>query len=419
MSYLARLDAAPPAAQWPMLRAWLYSEPLPLFAELRRDRPVVSLPELDFCTRHADCTLILRRHGTFSVALYEPKQGGYFMAQDDTAQHWREKSIMRAILDFEDVPAMRAFVAEETARRLDEAEGEIDLVPQIARGVPIALVQRFFGFRNADPDKLIEWSYWNQQDAFHNQAFDAPGPVSSEEIIANRKKAGFALAFYLGRLLFRRTLAAKIGIDGADPMSRLIRLSESDALRFNLKNVLFNSGGLLIGAVETTSHAVVNALDVLLADPDRHRAAAAAARDGTAIDGHVMEALRFRPAFPYFFRTATRDTELSGGTPHATIVRKGRTVLAVTHSAMFDPAAFPDPERFDPHRDLGDAFTFGQGIHECLGRAVAAAMIPEIVRQLLLRPGLAAAAPPDLRGTKVPQGWTLRWPAGAAAEMRR
>lgn len=411
MSYLAQLDAAPDAARWPLLRGWLYSEPLPLFEELRRDRPVVQLPELDFCTRHADCTLILRRHGTFSVALYESKQGDYFMAQDYTARHWREKSIMRSILDIEDVPAMRAFVGAEVRRRLDEAGGEIDYVRQIGRGVPVALVQRFFGFKNADPDKLIEWSYWNQQDAFHNQAFDAPGPVSSDEIIANRKRAGYGLAFALGRLLLRRKVAAEIGIEGDDPMSRLIRLADTEALKFNLKQVLFNTGGLLIGAVETTSHATTNALEFLLADPDRRRAAEAAAQDPAAFDPFVFESLRFRPAFPYFFRTATRDTELAGDTPHAVTVRKGRTVLAVTHGAMFDPAAFPDPLRFDPTRDLGDAFTFGQGIHECLGRAVAAAMVPEIVRQLLLTPGLRADAAPDYRKTKVPQHWRLTWGA--------
>jgi cytochrome P450 len=409
MGYLAQLDAAPDAAKWPLLRGWLYSEPLPLFEELRRDRPVVQLPELDFCTRHADCTLILRRHGSFSVALYEPKQGDYFMAQDYTARHWREKSIMRAILDIEDVPAMRAFVGEEVRRRIDEAGDQIDFVRQIGRGVPVALVQHFFGFRNADPDKLIDWSYWNQQDAFHNQAFDAPGPVDPDEIVARRKKAGFALAFYLGRLVLRRKVAAEIGLEGDDPMSRLIRLSDTDALKFNLKQVLFNTGGLLIGAVETTSHATANALEFLLADPDRRRAAEAAAHDQTAFDPFVFEALRFRPAFPYFFRTATRDVELAGDTPHAVTIKQGRTVLAVTHSAMFDPAAFPDPQRFDPGRDLGDAFTFGQGIHECLGHHVAAAMVPEIVRQALLTPGLRADSPPDYARTKVPQRWPLRW----------
>lgn len=413
MSYLARLDQTAAAERWPLLRGWLYSEPLPLFEELRRDRPVVSLPELDFCTRHADCTLILRRHDSFSVALYKPKQGDFFMAQDDTAAHWREKSIMRAILDFEDIPKMRAFIADETRRRLDAAGGEIELVRQISRGIPVALAEIFFGFRDADPEKLIDWSYWNQQDAFHNQPFDAPGPVSSDEIIRRRKQAGIAMGIYLGRLLARRMIAVKAGLGGSDPMSRLIQLSFSGAVNFNLKNVLFNTGGLLIGAVETTNHAVVNALEYLLADPVRRKAAEAeaAARAGDAIDGHVFEALRFRPAFPYFFRTATRDTVLSAETPHAVTVKQGRTVLAVTHSAMFDPVAFPDPLRFDPKRDLGDAFTLGQGIHECLGRAIASAMLPEIVRQLLLRPALTPDAAPDYAGTKVPQSWRLRWAA--------
>ncbi|MFS0736858.1 cytochrome P450 [Sphingomonas sp. 1P06PA] len=409
MSYLARIEAAPPAQRWPLVRDWLYREPLPLFEELRRDRPVLELPELDFVTRHADCTLILRRHQSFSVALYEPKQGDFFMAQDDTPRHWREKSIMRSILDFEDVPEIRAFIADETRRRLEAAGGSIEFVRQIGRGVPTAMVQRFFGFRDCDPDRLIDWSYWNQQDAFHNQAFDAPGPVPPETIIANRKRAGFHMALYLGRLLARRSIAAGIGLEGEDPMSRLIRLNRADALRINLKQILFNTGGLLIGAVETTSHAVVNALAFLLADPARRQAAEAAARGGAGFDGHVFEALRFRPAFPYFFRTATRDTELAGGTPHARVVPRGRTVLAVTHAAMFDPAGFPDPDRFDPGRDLGDAFTLGQGIHECLGRAIASAMVPEIVRQALLRPGLLAASPPDHAGTKVPQRWTLTY----------
>ena len=120
MSYLTQIDAVAPAARWPMLRTWLYAEPLPLFAELRAERPVLVLPELTFCTRHADCTMILRRQDVFGVDLYQPKQGDYWMAQDDTARHWREKSIMKAILDFEDIPAIREWTGQEVATRLKE-----------------------------------------------------------------------------------------------------------------------------------------------------------------------------------------------------------------------------------------------------------------------------------------------------------
>ncbi|MCP6014455.1 hypothetical protein NL362_28285, partial [Klebsiella pneumoniae] len=80
------------------------------------------------------------------------------------------------ILDFEQVPAMRAFVGKTTDAILDEANGSIDAPKQLTRAVPIALVQHFFGFSDGDPAKLTDWSYWNQQDAFHNQPFDVDVP---------------------------------------------------------------------------------------------------------------------------------------------------------------------------------------------------------------------------------------------------
>ena len=125
-----------------------------------------------------------------------------------------------------------------------------------------------------------------------------------------------------------------------------------------------------------TSHAVNNVLAELFRRPDvlhcaRARAAAAEANP-TVFDGFVFEALRFNPAFPYFFRIYHHATEMAGGTPLSLTVEPGTTVLAATHSAMFDEAAFPDPERFDEVRAQSDAFTFGQGLHECLGRVIAA-----------------------------------------------
>lgn len=408
-AYLDQLDAAQPDRRWAMARGWLYGEPQPFFAELRAERPVLALPEVTLATRYHDCAMILRRHQDFGVDLYRPKQGDYFMAQDDTADHWRDKSVMKSILDFEQVPAMRAFVGQTTNAILDGAGGSIDAPKQLTRAVPIALVQEFFGFTGGNPAKLTEWSYWNQQDAFHNQPFDID-VADPDHIVAERKRANIHLALYVGRLVAKRTIQAKLGADKDDPVSRLIRLSLSGALKFSLKKVLFNVGGLLIGAVETTSHTVNNALAELFKRPDILEQARAAAMepDPRRFDGFVFEALRFNPAFPYFFRTCHRDTLLASGTAHATSVGPGTTVLAVTHSAMFDAASFPDPEQFDPTRALADTFTFGQGIHECLGRAIAAVMVPEIVRQCLRREALTAEAPPQFAGG-VPEHYRLTW----------
>jgi cytochrome P450 len=409
-NYLALLDAAPPAEKWPLFRKLMTEERQPFFAQLREERPVFETPELTVVSRFADCATVLRRFKDFGVDLYEPKQGDYFMAQDDTADHWRDKSVMKSILDFEEVPGMRAFIGARAAEILKAGNGAIDAPKQLTRAVPIALVQQYFGFKGGNPEKLTDWSYWNQQDAFHNQFFDTDVAPDPEHIIEERKKANIMLAAYLGSVLFRRWLPVRLGFGGQDSVARLLRLSFSRGIKFPIKKVLFNTGGLLIGAVETTSNVVNNALAELLGRPDVLEGArrAAAANDPKEFDGYVFEALRFNPAFPYFFRVCHRPTVLAGGTPFAREVPKARTVIAVTHSAMFDDAAFPDPDRFDHSRSQADNFVFGQGFHECLGRIIAEAMVPEIVRQCLRLPDLRALGPIELK-RGVPDSFKLEW----------
>ena len=408
--YLRRFDATPAAERWPLVRRWMSEEPRAFFDELRRNRPVLATPEVTLAVRFSDCRDILLRHDIFSVALYKPKQGDYWMAQDDTAVHWREKSIMQAVLDREDIPKIRTYVANKAAALIAAAPGEMDIVSGLTRTVPLALVQDWFGFADSDPAELKRWSYWNQMDAFWNQPFDAIAVRDPHKIVAEREAANEAMRAYLIGLIQRRAGELQAGRGGTDPVSRLLILSSSKALKFDPSRVVLNVGGLLIGAVETTSHAAVNALAMLMERPDDLAGARAAAAqdDPAAVDGFVFEALRFNPPFPYFFRVCEQDTALSRGGEHETGIAKGTTVLAVAGSAMFDTEAFPDPDRFDPTRGLGNSFHFGLGLHECLGRAIGEVMIAEIVRQSLRSNGLACG-PVDNQGGPVPESWQWRW----------
>lgn len=412
-SFLQQFDGAAAEARWPMVRQWIVERSLPFYAELREKRPILTMPEVTIAARFADCSAILRRHDIFSVALYEPKQGAYWMAQDDTAIHWREKSIMRAILDREDVPKIRSYVADKAASLLSQAGARIDAVDGLARAMPIALVRDWFGFNDADPKHLADWSYWNQYDAFHNQPFDSVAVPDQKAVENHRKAVDLLMVAYIALLVEKRVVEDKLGKRGADPVSRLVRLSQSGALQFDTKRVILNAGGLLIGAVETTSNAVINTLSYLLGHPDLlARASAAAAKDDpTEFDGYVYEALRFAPAFPYFFRTCEQPSVLAGGTEFATEIKPRTTVLALTHSAMFDSAAFPDPETFDPARSRADTFHFGYGLHECLGRPIAEVLIPEIVRQCLRLPNLRPDGPVVTRDGFVPLSYPVRWDA--------
>jgi cytochrome P450 len=443
-SYLQRFDQTPEAERWPLVRGWISEGPLPFYQELREHRPVLVMPELVLAARFADCDEILRRYDLFSVALLKPKEGSYFMAQDDTAVHWREKSIMKAVLDFEELPSIREYVGKKTAALLASANGTLDAVDGLSRAVPVALVQDKFGFTHCDPKHLQSWSYWNQMDTFWNQPFS--GAADPQGITRERELANLAMVAYLVPLIARRVLElevrerwdestvgrvkgflskavkdahellhhaeakAPLSTDGQDPISRLLTLSFSKALIFDMERLIINIGGLLIGTVETTSHAVVNALSFLLQKPDllAKARAAAVAGDLATVDGHVFEALRFKPAFTYFMRTCEKDTVLSRGTEFETPVPSGRTVLALTASAMFDETAYGHPDQFDPTRDLRSMFHFGIDMHECLGRAIGAVMIPEVVRQVLLLQDLQVGAV-DYQGGPVPQSWPWHW----------
>jgi len=138
-SYLERIEQTPATERWPLVRRWMDSEPLLLYKELREFRPVLELPQLTIVTRFSDCTGILRQHDTFSVRLYQDKQGDFWMAQDDTAPHWREKGIMRSVLNLEELPDIRRFVGEKARSLLQQANGSVDSVNGLSRAVPIAL----------------------------------------------------------------------------------------------------------------------------------------------------------------------------------------------------------------------------------------------------------------------------------------
>ena len=103
------------------------------------------------------------------------------------------------------------------------------------------------------------------------------------------------------------------------------------------------------------------------------------------------------------------DAVIGRGTEHATTVRPGTYVLALTQSAMFDTSAFENPEEFNPSRNWYHYFHFGFGSHECLGRYVGMVMIPEMIRQLFLREGLRAEGPIDYAGGPFPEKYELSW----------
>jgi cytochrome P450 len=76
---------------------------------------------------------------------------------------------------------------------------------------------------------------------------------------------------------------------------------------------------------------------------------------------------------------------------------------------MFDERAFESPDEFIPDRNWYNYFHFGFGSHECLGRYVGMVMIPEMVRQVLIRKEIQAKGRIDYESGPFPEQYDLSW----------
>jgi cytochrome P450 len=430
LSYLDRIDAEPDATKLKLVRALMQEDTLALFKELRARRPILVLPECTLVALFDDVIELLNMPNVFTAALYIPKMAnGYMMMHDDDALHYREKSIMQGLLNRDDIPKVRTMVTGICDKILADARGSIDAVSGYCRLAPAHIVRDYFGLIGMDLKELMDWSHWAQVDTFYNQPFDIVTPEERASITASHNATGEKLGEYIKALILAKKLTSLSGslsralhsiwhrITGTagqklddDIVSRMMRTKFPREVEFDLQRVGVNAAGLLIGTIETTAQASVQAIQFLLERPELLTQArnSAALEDPSLFDSMVWEALRFVPISPYMFRQTASEYTLAKGTDHATTIPAGTNVLPLTQSAMFDEKAFESPEEFRANRNWYHYFTFGYGAHECLGKYVGMVMIPEIVRRILLQPDLKAGGAIVYDG-HMPQSYALNW----------
>jgi len=121
---------------------------------------------------------------------------------------------------------------------------------------------------------------------------------------------------------------------------------------------------LLVAGFETTVNLVGNAVQALLADPEQWRLLRA---DPGLAAAAVEETLRYDPPVQRTARVAHEAVDVGG-----VAVRPGQWVVALIGAANRDPAAHPDPDRFDLRRTpTVEHLAFSAGIHYCVGAPLA------------------------------------------------
>ncbi len=142
-----------------------------------------------------------------------------------------------------------------------------------------------------------------------------------------------------------------------------IATAEVGGARLPERKVVGMAFVLLSAGIDTVASLLGNALLLLALHPEeRAKLLDAPERLPNAIE----EALRFESPLQFNARITTGAVEVQGAA-----IPAGARVLLLYGAANRDERRFPDPDRFDITREPQRHLAFGEGIHFCIGAALA------------------------------------------------
>ena len=353
------------------LRASTGPAALRLASHLLRLKPVLSIGKTTVISTYEAVAEALDDDEKYTIAEINADgmdriSGPFILGMDRGAQFDRENAAIRTVVKSTDLDWVRRIVTETANGLIITAApaGRLDVSAEYARICSARVVAEYFGVPGPNEHVLMQWMRALFWDVCLNRS-----NVPSVRAAADQSAA--ELRAYLTALIAEREAT---GAPGDDILSRPMRAGtlDPDGIRRNIT-------GIIVGAIDTTTTASTNALDVLLDKPEAMAATQKIAKTGDekAIRQCVYEALRFNPQTPALLRHRKSD---------------GNTALLLTISAMFDPKAYPQPASFDTTRPLEKYLHFGHGMHTCYGLMMNGVQLPALVGAIVQLPNLRRAS---------------------------
>ena len=336
--------------------------PFPMYDYLRSESPVFKAPppfDLWMIFDYQGVKRALTDHAAFSSSVPGPRDWFIFF---DPPRHTKLRVLLakaftpRVVANLE--PGIRQLSRELLDRSLPR--GEMDLAADYSVPLPMMVIAQMIGIPLSDWERYKRWS-----DGILRLSYTLRGLDDAEAMRAYGEFTAITAEMkdYLAGVIQQRRASGPLGESShADLLTRLIE-AEVDGERLTQEEVLGFFQLLVLGGQETTANLINNAILCLLENPDQLSLLRAHAE---LLPSAIEEVLRYRSPLQWIMRTPTCDLELSGQT-----IPAGKLVLAVIGSANRDPEQFPDPGRFDITRDPNAHLAFGNGIHFCMGAALA------------------------------------------------
>ncbi|MFD0373322.1 cytochrome P450 [Streptomyces sp. NPDC127114] len=294
----------------------------------------------------------------------------------DGPEHARMRRLVAGAFSARRIRALRPRIqqiTDELIAPLVAAGPPADLVAGLCRPLPLTVIFEILGVPQEDRELFSGW-------ADRVMATTAYPPGES-------LKALEAVIAYMGDLV-----EAKRRTPDDSLLQELITARDEED-RLSEEELVHLGSGLLMAGNESTATELGKGFAALLDNPDQ---LAALRADPSLVPAAVEEVLRYAPLSAREnggqVRATTCDVELGG-----VVIPAQSVVFASLPGANFDPAAFPEPERFDVAREGAEGhLTFGYGAHRCLGAQLARMELEVAFGSVLAAfPGLRLAVPAD------------------------
>lgn len=293
------------------------------------------------------------------------------MLVTDPPDHTRYRRLVGQAFTPKAIAELRERVVEVTDDLLDNLQSKPrpDLIVDFCQQLPVAIIAEILGLPAEMHATLLKWG-------------DSGAPLLERGLSwATYRHAIEDLAEveqYFNQYLDRLTAAP-----GDDVLSMLVKGGE-----LTRREQMANAALLLDAGFLTTVNMLGNGIALLTSHPDQLELLAA---QPELWPRAVEEILRYDGPVRMTGRVASCEVDIADQR-----VKSGALILLSLAGANYDPAVFPDPERFDITRaNAGDHLSFGSGMHGCLGATLARLEGTVALRALFERfPDLRLDGPP-------------------------
>jgi len=345
-----------------------HANPYPFYDELRWEDRLLEVTGFGslIATGYEECRSILCDPGFKSGFSADFTEGGgdgwerrsprtfrFFqraMLGSNPPDHTRLRSLVNKAFTPRVVESLRPRVEAIVEKLLDEVgpRGKMDLVADFAYPLPVTVIAELLGLPAGDAERLKAWS---QPLA---QILDS---MTRESTLEQAEQAQGELELY-----FQDQFEKHRARPGHDLLDGLLAAHESGD-HLDDEELMATCTLLLVAGHETTTNLIANGTLALMRNRDQWERLRS---EPQSLVPGVEELLRYDSPVQFTSRRPWQDVEIFGKR-----IPADHEVVLILGAANRDPERFEEPDRLDLGRPDNAHLSFGQGIHFCLGAALA------------------------------------------------